>query len=181
MTEEDIQRVEDAFVQAVERCKQVGCKSLFSPIVFNCQQLTCLLPPLSRLHRDSWRARLSPARICLSPLQCAHGPIRRLAREPAALAAPSRAKGPGRLGQAALLPHQRDRLGRRPRAGRNRGVEAMGYRAEQDLRRTAPEARRRPHRLQQWRELGQAEDCRRPGVPGKSRLPAPLGFSLGPE
>lgn len=27
MTEEDMQRVEDAFVQAVERCKRVGCQS----------------------------------------------------------------------------------------------------------------------------------------------------------
>ncbi len=34
MTEEDIQRVEDAFVQAVERCKQVGCEPSFSTILF---------------------------------------------------------------------------------------------------------------------------------------------------
>ncbi len=31
MSEEEILRVEDAFVQAVERCKQIGCTSSVSP------------------------------------------------------------------------------------------------------------------------------------------------------
>lgn len=111
MTADDLDRVSDAFVASVERCKQIGCTYLLSIT----HSYLCTLWWHRRLHRIAWRSWVPLPRVPVAGFQLPDGRERRFARESDALASQGHQPHPGNLGRPLVHPHQRDRLGRGPR------------------------------------------------------------------
>lgn len=170
--------VEDAFVAAVKRCEDVGCKFRI-PCHHSNHQCPDLTLFISRLYRTPRSARLSSEPIRLPPVQPPNRQLRWLSRESDAVATSRRETLSGGLGpETSFLPDRRHRLGGRSREGGRWIVEAMGHRADESAGRRAAEVGCGFRRRFDWRQLGRTKYPRGAELPGFLPLLLSKGFKM---